>query len=86
MGADFTQAWQCLRQLGRLDELDRFREEVLERHGDNWRLLRDVARSYSQNTHWGYMIAGVFHRGSHRGGGKYVNAIQRDRVRAARAS
>jgi uncharacterized protein YfaS (alpha-2-macroglobulin family) len=82
VGADFTQAWQCLRQLGRLDELDHLRKEVMERHGDNWRLLRDVARSYSQNTHWGYMVAGVFCRGDHRGGGKYVNAIQRDRVHA----
>ncbi|MBE9542879.1 MAG: alpha-2-macroglobulin, partial [Proteobacteria bacterium] len=32
--------------------------------------------------HWGYMVAGEFQRGSHRGGGKYVNALQRDRVRA----
>ena len=38
--------------------------------------------SYNQNNHWGYMVAGEFHRGSHRGGGKYVNALQRDRVRA----
>ena len=82
VGADFTQAWQCLRQLGRLDELDNFRDQVIERHGNNWRLLQDVARSYSQNTHWGYMVAGRFHRGDHRGGGKYVNTIQRDRVRA----
>ena len=28
------------------------------------------------------MIAGEFERGKHRGGGKFVNAIQRDRVRA----
>jgi hypothetical protein len=28
------------------------------------------------------MVAGEFHRGHHRGGGKYVNAIARDRVRA----
>ena len=28
------------------------------------------------------MVAGEFHRGAHRGGGRYVNSIQRDRVRA----
>ena len=79
---DFTRAWQCLRQLGRLDELDDFREAVIEQHAANWRLLLAAARSYSQNTHWGYMIAGEFQRGHHRGGGKYVNAVARDRVRA----
>ena len=82
VGQDFTQAWQCLRQLNRLNELDAFREGVIQAHSANWRLLRDTARSYSQNTHWGYRVAGEFQRGSHRGGGKYVNAIARDRVRA----
>ncbi|MGD2096554.1 MAG: MG2 domain-containing protein [Desulfobacterales bacterium] len=82
VGLDFIQAWQCLRQLNRLDQLDDFREAVIEQHATNWRLLLAAARSYSQNTHWGYMIAGEFHRGHHRGGGKYVNAVARDRVRA----
>ncbi|MBT8368653.1 MAG: hypothetical protein KJP23_28500 [Deltaproteobacteria bacterium] len=82
VGPDFSQAWQCLRQLGRLDELDGFREAVIEQHATNWRLLLTAARSYSQNSHWGYTIAGEFQRGPHRGGGKYVNAIARDRVRA----
>ena len=82
VGQDFTRAWQCLRELNRINELDAFREEVIEQHGDNWRLLLDAARSSSQNIHWGYMVAGKFHRGQHRGGGKYVTAIARDRVRA----
>ncbi len=82
VGPDFTRAWQCLRQLNRLQELDGFREAVIERHTANWRLLLAAARSYSQNNHWGYMIAGEFQRGHHRGGGKYVNAVARDRVRA----
>jgi uncharacterized protein YfaS (alpha-2-macroglobulin family) len=82
VGKDYIQAWQCLRQLNRLHELDSFREKVIQRHADNWRLLLEAARSYNQNTHWGYIVAGEFHRGHHRGGGKYVNAIARDRVRA----
>jgi uncharacterized protein YfaS (alpha-2-macroglobulin family) len=82
VGKDFIQAWQCLRRLNRLNELDAFRKKVIQRHSGNWRLLQDAARSYSQNDHWGYMVAGEFHRGHHRGGGKYVNAIARDRVRA----
>ena len=82
IGSDLIQAWQCLQNLGRIHELDDFREKTIQRHKENWRLLQAAAESYSQNTHWGYLVAGKFHRGSHRGGGKYVNAIQRDRVRA----
>ncbi|UCD80120.1 MAG: hypothetical protein JSW26_01415, partial [Desulfobacterales bacterium] len=82
VGSDLMQAWYCLRNLNRLNELDAFREDVIERHFDNWRLLQAAAQSYSHNNHWGYMVAGEFYRGSHRGGGRYVNAIQRDRVRA----
>src|SRR5262249_14548335 len=32
--------------------------------------------------HYGYIVAGKFHRGHKRGGGRYVNSMQRDRVRA----
>jgi uncharacterized protein YfaS (alpha-2-macroglobulin family) len=82
VGNDLLQAWQCLRNLNRLNELDDFREDVIVKHFGNWRLLQAAARSYHQNNHRGYMVAGEFHRGAHRGKGQYVNAIQRDRVRA----
>ena len=82
VGRDFVQAWQCLRNLNRINELDEFREAVIEKHVDNWRLLQAAAGSFTQNNHWGYLVAGDFYRGSHRGGGKYVNTVQRDRVRA----
>jgi len=81
VGDDLLQAWQCLRNLNRLSELDGFREDVIAKHFDNWRLLRSAAVSYSQNDHRGYMVGGEFHRGPHRGEGRYVNAIQRDHVR-----
>jgi len=82
IGNDMVQAWQCLRHLNRLSELDAFREEVIKKHFNNWRLIKAAAGSYSQNNHWGYIVAGEFHRGQHRGSSRYVNAIQRDRVRA----
>ncbi|MDX2500040.1 MAG: hypothetical protein QNL14_05970, partial [Deltaproteobacteria bacterium] len=82
VGPDLVQAWQCLRNLNRINDLDKFREKVIEKHIDNWRLLNEAASSYSHNNHWGYMVAGEFQRGSHRGGGKYVNALLRDHVRA----
>jgi uncharacterized protein YfaS (alpha-2-macroglobulin family) len=41
-----------------------------------------VARSYIQLPHFGYLIAGRFERGPHRGGGDTVQSMARDRVRA----
>src|SRR5471030_2036293 len=32
--------------------------------------------------HYGFMVAGKFLRGGHRGGGNIVNSLQRDRTRA----
>ena len=63
-------------------ESDEFREAVIEVHKENWRLLDAAARSYVEIDHQGFMVAGKFQRGPHRGGGRYVYAAQRDRVRA----
>ncbi len=82
VGNDLNQATQCLNNLNRINELDAFREAVIKAHKNNWRLLWAAAKNYAGNTPWGFMVAGEFHRGHHRGGGQYVNAIERDRVRA----
>ncbi len=82
VGDDLTSAIQCLYNLGRANEVDAFREKVIAAHGGNWRLLYAAAESYINGQHYGFMIAGNFERGSHRGGGKWVNAAERDRVRA----
>jgi uncharacterized protein YfaS (alpha-2-macroglobulin family) len=75
-------AVHCLEQVNRLDEADAFREEAVAAHPDDWQLLAQVAQSYVNTTNYGFMIAGEFHRGSHRGGGRVMNAAARDRVRA----
>lgn len=72
----------CLQQLGRVDEIDEFREAVIEAHKKNWRLLETAAQSYVNHQHYGYIVAGKFYRGDKRGGGKFVYTMQRDRVRA----
>ena len=73
----------CLAQLGRGDEIDEFREAAIAAHKDNWRLLQKAASTYIDSDHQGFIVAGKFYRGGRRGGdGKYVNALQRDRVRA----
>jgi uncharacterized protein YfaS (alpha-2-macroglobulin family) len=82
VGNDLNNAVQCLYNLGRADEIDEFREAVIAVHKDNWRLLESAAQSYVGGEHFGFIIAGKFSRGHHRGGGRYVSAFQRDRVRA----
>jgi len=82
VGDDLQRATQCLQRLNRLNEVDEFREAVIEVHQQNWRLLWAAARNYMEMPHQGFMIAGEFQRGPHRGGGKVVHATERDRVRA----
>ncbi len=82
VGSDLTQALQCLNQLGRQKEIDELREGVIAAHGKNWRLLRTAAQTLFQQPQFGYIIAGKFERGHHRGGGQIVNSTERDRARA----
>ncbi len=81
-GPDLEQAIQCLQRLNRSDEIDSLREKAIEVHAKNWRLLWAAARSLLHGEHYGYMIAGEFKRGHHRGGGRVVNSYLRDRVRS----
>src|SRR5262249_23314152 len=84
VAADLTLGLNCLERLGRVDEVDEFREAVILNHPKNWKLLKTAALSYTnERQSFGYIVAGKFHRGGRRGGtGKPVNAVQRDRVRA----
>ena len=78
VGNDLNLAINCLHQLGRVDEVDPFREGVIEAHKKNWHLLQTAAHSYFQGEHYGYIVAGKFYRGEHRGGGRFVNTYPRD--------
>ncbi|MCC6127189.1 MAG: alpha-2-macroglobulin [Pirellulales bacterium] len=82
VGEDLNNAAACLQNLNRLDELDDLREKVVEIHKNNWRLLGSAAQNYMIYDHHGFIVAGKFHRGNKRGGGKLVNAQERDRIRA----
>ena len=68
--------------MGRLDEIDELRENAVQVHAQNWRLLEAAADSYLNFDHFGFIVAGKFSRGPHRGGGEAVNSMERDRVRA----
>jgi uncharacterized protein YfaS (alpha-2-macroglobulin family) len=81
---DLNNAVQCLQQLGRVDEIDEFREGVITAHAKNWRLLETAATSYTNVQHDGWIVAGKFYRGYKHGnkGGRYVGSFQRDRTRS----
>jgi len=83
VGRDLQQAITCLMHLERADEIDAFREAVIQVHKNNWRLLQAAAESYLNDPeHFGFIVAGEFHRGPHGGGGRFVSVMERDRVRA----
>ncbi len=80
----FDAAIECLEQLNRVDEIDEFRTKAASAHSSDWQLLAAIAKSYMNVPHYGYIVGGEFHRGQHRGGGKVVQASDRDRVQALR--
>src|SRR5262249_46507772 len=82
VGGDLHLAITCLRNLGRVDEIDEFRESVIAKHNKNWRLLQTAAISLHHGEHYGFIVAGEFSRGWKRGHGRYVGTFQRDRGRA----
>ncbi|MFH1022953.1 MAG: MG2 domain-containing protein [Planctomycetota bacterium] len=82
VGEDLQKAIACLANLNRANEIDTFREDVIKTHESNWRLQFAAAQSFSQGDHSGFIVSGNFERGQHRGGGRWVNAFDRDRVRA----
>jgi uncharacterized protein YfaS (alpha-2-macroglobulin family) len=82
VGHDLDMGVNCLVRLGRVNEIDDFREAVIAAHKGNWRLLAAAADNYGSIQHFGFIIAGQFERGGHRGGGRYVNSIKRDRIRS----
>jgi alpha-2-macroglobulin len=82
VGEDLLKAKHCLDQLNRRNEIDELIESTIDVHSENWRLLQAAAQAYQQSEHYGFLIAGEFERGQHRGGGQQVSAMERDRVRS----
>ncbi|MDE0838188.1 MAG: MG2 domain-containing protein, partial [Kiritimatiellae bacterium] len=69
----------CLNRLNRISELDTFVATVVSVHSNDWRMLSTTASILNSSQHYGYMIAGEYQRGQHRGGGKAKNSYLRDR-------
>ena len=78
VGDDLGTAVECLRKLGRVEEVDDFREAVIKAHADNFRLAQAAAESLLAVENFGFIVAGKFQRGNKRGGGEFV-ALERPR-------
>ena len=81
-GEDLQQAVQCLVNLGLLSEADTLVEGAVSRHAENFHVLLAAANAYSALEDGGFVIAGKFQRGAHRGGGQWASVEARDRVRS----
>ncbi|MSR31402.1 MAG: alpha-2-macroglobulin [Gemmataceae bacterium] len=81
-GNDMNMALYCLRNLGRTDEVDDLRDSVIKAHAGQWEFMRIAANSFLEAEHFGYIVAGKYYRGHHRGGGRMVSSYARDRLRA----
>jgi uncharacterized protein YfaS (alpha-2-macroglobulin family) len=77
-----TNGVNCLQRLGLIKDVDSFVEATVSAHPDNWQVLQTAATRYLNSQHYGFMIAGEYERGNHRGGGRMMNSMERDRVRA----
>ena len=63
-------------RLGRVDQVDAFREAVIAVHKKNWRLLQTRRKCVRKGPHYGFIVAGKFYRGDQRGDGRFVNSYQ----------
>ena len=81
--ADYlSKSVNALQRLDRLVEADALLEATVAAHAQNWRIVAAVADAYRTLPHHGFIVAGKFERGNHRGGGEYAMVDARDRVRA----
>ena len=82
VGTDLGMALNCLQRLNRVQDSDGLLEAAVAAHSKNRHLLQQAARLYLELAHYGFLVAGEFRRGHHRGGGLWVDCSDRDRVRA----
>ena len=80
---DLGFAITCLNNLGLVHEADALLETAIAAHKSDFRLLARAGRIYTgEIINGGFVVAGKFERGHHRGGGQWASVAARDRVRS----
>ncbi|MFN9034810.1 MAG: hypothetical protein ACK5YO_00835, partial [Planctomyces sp.] len=79
---DLQQALLCLQHLGKIHELDSLIESAVTVQPARFDLLLAASQGYQSAQKFGFLIAGRFERGGHRGGGEYASVTARDRIRS----
>jgi len=80
----YSHAVYCLKKAKLENEFDSFFTAVSKKYGKNPWMAIELAESKRRVSDFGYIIAGKFERGYHRGGGQRVSCLERDRVEALR--
>ncbi len=82
-GQALRQAIHCLQNINRVNETDELLEKAIALRANDWRFLESAALTYYSGIQkHGYIVAGKFERGHHRGGGRPANSMERNRTRA----
>jgi len=79
---DLEKSIACLQHLGRVSEADGLIEQSVAAHPGDFHLLMQAGNSFASLEKFGFLIAGKFERGGHRGGGQQVQVEARDRIRS----
>ena len=80
----YGKAVESLRKARLEKEYDSFFNKVAKKYGKIPEMAIALAESKIRISSYGYIIAGEFVRGNHRGGGRQVSCLERDRVEALR--
>ena len=81
-GSDLGRAIECLVKLGRVDEIDAFREAVVAVHKASWRLLQAAAESYLNDPNTSGPSSRVSSSVATSGSRTLSASYERDRARA----
>ena len=78
---DLPKAINALQRIQAMAEVDGFLDQATAVHSEDWRFLWAAAIARNRYLdHYGFLIAGQFERGQHRGGGAWVDVTERDRA------
>jgi uncharacterized protein YfaS (alpha-2-macroglobulin family) len=78
----YSKAIESLKKARLEKEFDSFFAAMVEKYGKRPEMALAMAKSKMEVASYGYIIAGEFVRGDHRGGGERVSSVERDRVEA----